>query len=149
MGKINSRQKGIRGERQVIDMLQPIIDSTINKNRDPRNKVVLQRNTLQSDSGGYDIVGIPWIAFEVKNCESGNVSDWWQQCWNQATADQTAVLLYKRNRTQFRVRMKGCVGDGWVRVEACVDISLNAFLKWFEASMKAWATFEEDEQSKS
>lgn len=113
----NSRDKGKRGERLVIDWLQPIVDEICQKiNHAP---IILQRNTIQSDKGGTDIVGIDWMAAEVKNAEQQNPAallEWWIQCVSQAIAwssprrPLTPVLFYKKAGVQLRVRMFGHVG---------------------------------------
>ena len=67
MAKINSRQKGAAGEREVAKILQQVV-----------NGVALQcgyvsptirRNTEQSQIGGEDLTGLPWYSFEIKRCE--------------------------------------------------------------------------------
>lgn len=171
MGKINSRAKGQRGERQVIELLQPIIDNVYAQTNDylkavnggglgnagmALNAPKLQRNTLQSDSGGFDIVGLDWLALEVKNVETSEpsmVDKWWVQAVTQAKKakvgkdsvasekrgnEKRAVLFYKRNRTRWRVRMKGYLSVSSSpeadvkRVVIIADISCEEFLKWFE-----------------
>ena len=106
--KINSRSKGIRGERLVIDWLQPIVDATVAKLG--ATPVLLQRNTIQSDVGGVDIVGLDWLAPEVKNCAKDTpamVEGWWAQAKGQAADGQVPVLFYKTGRRPFRIRMEG------------------------------------------
>lgn len=104
MAKINSRSKGQRGEREVIDMLQPHIDevSAYNQVEPP----FLQRNQMQSHQGGYDIVGLPLFAFEVKRVENetpGAVAGWWAQCVSQAKNGEEPVLLYRLNGRKWSV----------------------------------------------
>src|SRR5438045_4158293 len=77
MGGLMSRNKGKRAERQVIDLLQPIVDHCYKEAG--LKPLLLQRNTVQSDQGGFDIIGLEWLALEVKHQEILNVDAWWQQ----------------------------------------------------------------------
>lgn len=74
--------KGKRGEREVCDELQPVVDSVATSlgMTAPR----IRRNLQQSGDGGEDILGLPWYAIEVKRCETLALDKWWQQCVTQA-----------------------------------------------------------------
>ena len=104
---LNARNKGQRGEREVIDLLQPHVDevSAFNQLQSP----ILQRNTLQSDRGGYDIVGLPGFGIEVKRVESdapGQLASWWAQTVRQAIADNVEpVLFFRMNGKKWKVRV--------------------------------------------
>lgn len=114
-------------------MLQPIVDEVfVECGEIP----VLQRNTLQSDRGGFDIVGLETLAIEVKNCQTFQLEKWWKQAEKQTKRGQIAVLIYKKNHVPFRVRMHGGVGftEAWI---TCVcDISIEDFLKWFREHLE-------------
>lgn len=138
MAGLTSRNKGKRGEREIVHLLQPVLDEVYEKNN--RDKVVLQRNTLQSDRGGYDIVGLDWLAIEVKHQEANNVNTWWQQTVAQAKGQQMPVLFYRRNHAPWRVRTTGVLfHDSCVSAFccACVDISVDDFLVYFRARLEA------------
>lgn len=127
--------KGKRGEREVIALLRPVIERVYGDHGVddvPR----LQRNTLQSDAGGFDIVGLHWLAIEVKRQETLNLNAWWQQTLRQAGAGQTPVLFYKQNRKPWRVRMNTgvWVGEGYMMVLS--DISIEDFLVVFERRLR-------------
>lgn len=136
-----SRDKGKRGERAVIDWLQPILDEIYEDRGLP--KVLLQRNTIQSDRGGSDLAGLDWLAAEVKNVEGDSPSllaDWWTQCYDQATEWSkpgkilTPVLFYKRNNRPFRIRMPGFASahhQDEAYAYCVVDISMEAFEVYF------------------
>lgn len=141
-----SRDKGKRGERIVIDWLQPIVDAECKAAGVKR--VLLQRNTIQSDCGGSDIVGLYWLAAEVKNCERQGPSDfeaWWKQCHEQATEGQTPVLFYTRAHQPVRVRLMGWIGghvsccdeplESDLGLPALVDIGAEQFEAWFRARL--------------
>lgn len=122
--RINSRSKGQRGERAVIDWLQPIVSSVCLQFAYP--ELTLQRNTLQSDQGGSDITGLPGFAIEVKNTAKNNDGDlerFFAQALEQATRFGTPenplvpVLVYKRPHLPLRVRIIGHIGwhSAWVK----------------------------------
>lgn len=129
-----SRNKGKKGEREVIDMLQPIVDQVYEAHglKPPQ----LKRNQNQSDGGGYDIVGLPWFAPEVKRHETLCVDKWWAQCLAQADAGQAAVLLWRRNgERSWHVRMMGYVGGPGTGLQVPVDISYEDFRRWFRLKL--------------
>ena len=103
---INARSKGQRGEREIIDLLQPHVNEvSIYNQMDPP---LLQRNTLQSDQGGFDIVGLPMLAIEVKRVESdtpGALASWWAQAVKQSTPTAEPILIYRMNARPWLVRM--------------------------------------------
>jgi hypothetical protein len=127
-----SIQKGKNAEREIVAMLQPILNDLFAGVG--RDAPVLQRNTLQSDTGGADLCGLSWLALEVKCCETFNLPAWWTQCAGQAKRNQTPVLFYRRNNVKWRVRMRGYAQDRLmpeVRLECLVDIEVDAFLAYF------------------
>jgi hypothetical protein len=103
MAGLSSRRKGRLGEREIIDLLQPIVDEVYSTVEIPAPK--LQRNSLQSDGGGCDIAGLDWIAIEVKRCETLGLSKWWAQCVQQAGWGKEPVLFYRQNAGAWRVQM--------------------------------------------
>lgn len=132
---INSRAKGQRGEREIIDLLQPIVDMvTFDKGK---KSMLLQRNQTQSDRGGYDIVGLPWFAPEVKWCEQPNVKDWWRQCTAQAKEGQIPVLFHKSNNNPWKVVMYGGIGQDAVWCDATVTVDIARFLVWFRMKLES------------
>lgn len=134
MAKNFAQCKGIRAERAAIDLLQPIVVNIYRNAGYPEEEIpCLQRNTLQSDKGGFDVVGLTWIALEIKHQESLSLKQWWVQCIKQSKKGQTPVLMYKQNRVAWRVRMLGNLPVGDQSTSAVVDISLEDFLEYFEA----------------
>lgn len=129
MGGKMSRDKGQRGEREVIKLLQPIVDEVYTKwNMEPPS---LERNLMQSHKGGCDLAGLGWLALEVKHQESSNLKSWWEQTKSQANGREP-ILIHRKNHGRWRIRMIGylVVKDG-ARVRAPVDIALEAFLAYF------------------
>jgi hypothetical protein len=131
MSKSFAQCKGQRAERQAIEILQPVVTEmyTLEDMEPPK----LQRNTLQSDGGGFDIVGLHWLALEIKHQESLNVNAWWLQCLRQAKAGQTPVLFYKQNNVKWKVMMLGIlITTGASNVRCPVEVSMESFLLYFK-----------------
>jgi hypothetical protein len=128
--RINSRNKGQRGEREVIKILQPIVT----KVHDKLSRAVpeLTRNLEQTRNGGYDIIGLPWASIEVKYCEKLNIDSWWQQTLRQTNNGQIPILVHRSNNKPWRARMKILINIGQQGVYSTVDIDLPTFLIIFE-----------------
>lgn len=147
-----SRKKGARGERDVIQMLEPVLERVykqlLHDNPELPLGVVprLQRNALQADGGGSDIAGLEWLALEVKNQETPQLPRWWKQCVEQARPEQTPVLFYKKNNTPWRVRMQVRITvQDYLPVWApVVDMDAPSWLAYFslramdEVGRRAW-----------
>jgi len=134
MAKSFAQSKGARAERAAIDLLQPIVDK-IYRHAGYKEELIptLQRNTLQSDKGGFDVVGLNWLALEIKHQETLHLDHWWVQCIEQSKSIREPVLMYKQNRVKWRVRMLGRLPIGDQFTQAVVDISLDHFLEYFES----------------
>lgn len=137
-----ARNKGKRGERAVIDWLQPIVDKLCLELG--IRKVILQRNTVQSDQGGSDIIGLDWMSAEVKNCEAQGpaaLASWWEQTEQQARdwpkangALRVPVLFYTRNHNPIRVRTQGIIfaqDDKESFTYCMIDVSAESFEAYF------------------
>lgn len=123
-----SRDKGKKGEVEVKNMLQQVVDHVAHGfGVEP---VVIKRDTTQSDGGGYDLTGIPWLAPEVKRVERLAVERWWKQACAQAKDGQCPVLLWRRSREEWRVRVRDTRGTR--------DMTIRDFLNWFERNLIAW-----------
>jgi hypothetical protein len=141
MSKSFAKDKGARAERAAIELLQPVVNDITSELG--LEQIRLQRNSLQSDGGGFDIVGLDWIALEVKHCETLNVRAWWEQCVNQAkTCQRTGlrqepVLFYKQNNVKFKVMMLGLLTTGGHQNVRCpVEVSVESFLLYFRHKLK-------------
>ena len=101
-----SRNKGQRGEREVIKLIQPIVDRVCEEVG--CIPIPLERNLIQAHKGGADLHGLDWLALEVKYQETENLTAWWRQCVEQAKEHQTPILFYRRNFVrEWRVKMYG------------------------------------------
>ena len=131
-----SKNKGKRGEREVVLLLQEVVNRVYAKyGVEP---VKLERNLMQSHRGGYDIVGLPWLALEVKFVEQFQINQWWKQTVQQAGEGQEPVLFYRKSRVQWRVKMVlfWKAGNQIGRVGSGAEVALSTFLKYFEARLE-------------
>ena len=103
-----SREKGKRGEREVAKIIQKVLDEIYGENA-PR----IQRNTLQSDKGGFDLVGLEDFAIEVKRHEKLDIKSWWRQTVRQAGKDKFPILFYRQNNTPWNIMF---IDDGSIRI---------------------------------
>lgn len=130
MGGKMSRNKGQRGEREVAALLQPVVDKVYKAHG--MEAVKMKRNLMQTQDGGYDLVGVDWLALEVKFQETFNITGWWKQTLEQTKPDQVSVLIYRRSRIPWRVRMNGFLASGDKQIKCPVDVRLESFLLYFE-----------------
>lgn len=131
--RINSRDKGKRGERQVVVLLQAVVDRVLAKLERP--PMVLQRNALQAHLGGCDLHGLDGFAVEVKFCENEQLPAWWRQAVSQADKlNAVPVLFYRAKNKPWKVRFRAYVATPRDRewIEMDLDVSLEDFLTWFE-----------------
>lgn len=127
---MHSLNKGRRGEREIISLLQPILDCVWSGvNLDPPK---LERRTL--GLAGEDIQGLEWLSLEVKHRETLALDKWWEQTVKQSVKRNgqhtIPVLIYKRNFVPWRVRMEANIGHHW-RQGCVVDIGWEDFEWWF------------------
>lgn len=151
--KVNVRRKGQEGEREVIDWLQPIVDYVYEEFRvkwmatwggtRPAAEAQLpktpklQRNTLQSDGGGFDITGLLGLAVEVKRGEQQNLNAWWAQTLAQANnANAVPVLLYRKSREPWRAVLYLADVCG-VGERMCVTVDAETFERWLYLTLSA------------
>lgn len=128
MAGLMSRNKGKRGEREVIKLLQPVVNEVYRSlGLEPP---LLERNLMQSHKGGCDLTGLDWLALEVKYREQEQMASWWDQCKRQAKPDREPVLFYRKNHAKWKVRMFGYLVAGSQRVRCPVDITPEAFMAY-------------------
>lgn len=129
---IDVRGKGQRGEREAAALLTLwALPVTMAAGVDD---ISFERNLIQSRCGGYDVVGLEWLALEVKRHENLQVPAWWRQTLRQAGPGQVPFLMWRQNRTAWRFRLKlpathcGYVVD-WGMV---LDLDLENAKTWFQ-----------------
>lgn len=136
--RINVRAKGQRGERQVVQLLQAVVDKIRAKYH--AEPLTLQRNALQAHLGGADLHGLQGFAVEVKHVEVEAVSQWWKQTVRQAEQLAThgtphvPVLFYRASHKPWRVKFRAYVQTPRDRdlIELDIETELADFLEWFE-----------------
>ena len=125
--------KGKRGEREVIQLMQPVVEKVYTDIGRADEVPKLKRNLMQSAEGGFDIVGLNWLALEVKFHETEQLNTWWAQCKRQATCGQEPVLIWRRSRVAWRVRMFGNLPlPSGQNVRCPVDITVDSFLIYLQ-----------------
>lgn len=137
------RNKGMNGEREIVRMLQPHVD-TIYSKYGILEIPLLERNTLQCNQGGSDIAGLDWMALEIKRQEIVHLEKWWEQTTQQCKTHQVPVLLYRQNRGKWRCQLHGALLSNFafahnLHIDAIqqnivitkVDISIESFIDWF------------------
>lgn len=136
-----SRDKGQRGEREVIQLLQPVVNRVFAEvGREPPK---LERNLMQSREGGHDLVGLEWLALEVKRHETLSVGSWWEQTKKQAGTSKVPVLFYRQNgQRSWKVMMYGFLKAGTKRVRTPVLVDDGAFVVYFENMIRHQLTTE-------
>jgi hypothetical protein len=135
MAKSFAQSKGARGEREIVNLLQPVVTKIYSElGKEPP---ILVRNSLQSRQGGYDLLGLDWMALEIKRCETLNIKSWTEQCLAQAGPGQTPILIYKQNNRSWKVMMYALlVPGGSTNLKVWCEIGLESFLAYFEYRLK-------------
>lgn len=103
MGKINSKQKGARFERQLASMF--------------RDYGYEARRTAQycgNTGDASDVVGLPHIHIEAKHQETMRLYDWMDQAKRDSTGTgNMPVVFHKKNNADVLVTMQF---DDWMRL---------------------------------
>ena len=100
MGKINSKQKGKRAELEIAQIL--------------RNQGHLDaRRGAQycGINGDADVVGVKGIHIEVKHQEKVYDEKWMKQAEDDARHGELPVVIYRRNREQWKVLIRQDLAD--------------------------------------
>jgi Holliday junction resolvase len=90
-----SRTKGAAAEREIAKLL--------------RNELgfCIERNLDQTRSGGYDLLGIPGWALEIKRHERPSLATWWLQAIAQAEAAQLKpALAWRQSRKPWAIMLR-------------------------------------------
>jgi hypothetical protein len=133
-----SRNKGANGEREVIGLLQPVVDRVCAECG--QVQLVLKRNYSQRFAAKqYDVEGVPWMALEVKRVENqSGVGSWWRQTLAATRPGQVPVLFYRQNHRPWMVRTRlPVVAGGRTVVRCTVTMDVTSFLVWFEYRLKS------------
>jgi hypothetical protein len=130
-GRINIRNKGQRGEREVVKLLQSVVD--VVRARRGLSALAVQRNTLQSDQGGHDLAGLGPFSVEVKWQETPYNDAWWRQCLAQAGGSMIPILFYRQTRQPWKVKFRCFVNTPNDRdqIEMDATVGIEDFIEWF------------------
>lgn len=130
---VNVRTKGQNGEREAIRLFElwasPVTTALA------LSELKLSRNLDQTRIGGYDVLGLDWMALEVKRQEKLSIPMWWRQCCSQADASQVPVLAYRQNRGpwRFRLRPPGLAHCGQIATyKIALDLDVDNMRTWFQ-----------------
>jgi hypothetical protein len=137
---VSSRKaKGRSGEMEILALHSNIMRAEYEKRGWPWP----EHGILKRGPNGKDIVGLKWLAPEVKRhekCNDFHVEMWWGQAKSQITSPECMpVLFWRPNHSPWHVRMFGrlnLLNGGAVR--CTVDISIGDYLLWFKHEFACW-----------
>lgn len=90
---VNAKNKGAAAEREAAKWLK----IAFKLENEP------QRNLEQVRSGGFDLIGFPPFAFEIKRCETLDLRGWWLQAANSCTPEyRIPIVMYRQSRQPWR-----------------------------------------------
>lgn len=147
---LNPRTKGARGEREIANVLNEIVERAMADVGFPEGEIakvmpVVQRNSNQSAVGGADLSGTYGMAIEIKRQEQLSVETWWRQCVKSAEKiNELPVLIYRKNRQKWRVRTYAALPTrlGLPESDASawpvVEFDFNDFCRWFYRWVYRW-----------
>ena len=101
MGKINSRQKGAAGERELSHKLQ---DYGYESRRGQQ---------YCGADGSADVVGLPGIHIECKRVEKLNLYDAMSQSIHDAKANEKPAVFHRKNHCDWLVTIRL---DDWIEL---------------------------------
>lgn len=101
MAKINSRDKGARGERELSSKLKEYGYQT------------RRGQQFSGANGDADVVGLPGIHIECKRVERLNLYDAMAQAKNDARDRETPTVFHRKDRCEWLVTMRL---DDWMQM---------------------------------
>jgi hypothetical protein len=146
--RIDIRQKGASGEREVLKTLNYIIYTCMkaqgfDEATCGKALMAVQRNQNQSAVGGNDLCDTFGMSFEVKRQEALSINTWWKQCVSAAKPNNDLpVLVYRQNHGAWHVVTMGQLhlpatdGSSYGSYLSRVEIDWETFKLWFSS----WVT---------
>ncbi len=128
--RINIRSKGQSGEREAIDMLQPIVDSVFGK-----GAYNLERNLEQVRHGGADIANCPVFCVEIKRQEQLSKKAWWKQIMAACGKHEIPVVLYRQNRKSWQAMIPAYKLVKGSNLNQFVECNIEVYLLYFEEQL--------------
>jgi len=92
--KINSRNKGADGEREIANIL-----------RDEYGFDTRRGQQFCGSNGDADVVGLPGIHLEVKRVEALNMDLAYEQACNDAKEDEMPTVVHRKNHKHWKVTL--------------------------------------------
>ena len=131
---VHALNKGKAAEREVVNLLEPIVQAVYKELDIGTGDKVIQRNQNQSSVGGCDLSNTFGLAIEVKRQETLNLNAWWKQTCKSAERNQELpVLIYRQSHKSWNVVMHVAVELPYNQKLSVVgQISIDDFLIWFE-----------------
>lgn len=129
---INVVTKGKAGEREAVKLIQPWVNE-VYASLDMQAPDLL-RNQMQTAVGGYDIVGLNWLALEVKRQEQLSLNAWWNQVTKACKDGQVPVVMFRQNRKKWRFLITSWLHTGGQgHMECRCEVDSDTFERWFKA----------------
>jgi Holliday junction resolvase len=101
MAKINSKQKGARGEREWAKICRE------------QGFTEARRGQQYSGIEGEDVVGLEGIHIEVKRVERLNIEQALQQAERDKKDNEMAIVAHRRNNEKWKVTMRA---EDWFKL---------------------------------
>ena len=102
MGKINSRDKGARFERELANILKQYGYES------------RRGQQFSGSNGDADVIGLPMIHIEAKHCETMQLYKWMEQAKRDASKNgRLPAVFHRKNRAAILVTMEL---DDWMKI---------------------------------
>lgn len=141
---IDIRQKGAEGERQVMKILNDIVQEVrVAKGLDKfaKEDLPFQRNQNQTAVGGDDLTNPYKLSIEVKRQEQLSINTWWKQCMKSAARTQGyPILIFRQNGKKWRVMLSASlpIAPSVALSPVRVEINVDDFRSWFRHYYDTW-----------
>ena len=121
---INPRTKGANGEREAAKWLQAAF----------KLEKCPERNLEQTRGGGFDLIGFPPFAWEVKRCQTISKRTWWLQATHSCnTKYHIPVVMFRANNKQW----KFLVSAKYIGLKkGFIQLEIKEFVQWVHTVME-------------
>lgn len=93
MGKINSKAKGAKGEREIAKLIR-------------ERGYDVRRGQQYNGLGGEDVVGLDYIHIEVKRVEQLNIDNAMEQAKRDSKIGQIPTVFHRKNNKKWKVTLE-------------------------------------------
>ncbi len=94
MSKINSKNKGASGERELANLL-----------KDYGFEDARRGQQYCGANGDADVVGLEGVHIECKRVEKLNLDKAYEQAMNDAKEEEIPVVIHRKNRQEWKVTL--------------------------------------------